>query len=68
MADPGWNFHKAEIERLYVQENHTRDEVMNYMATNHSWKKRSVEDPGLASPLTGDTVERSTPGNSKSGG
>lgn len=48
MADAEWNLHKAEIERLYVHENMTRDEVMEYMAANHSWKKRSVGKSGVS--------------------
>ncbi|KAJ5387341.1 ankyrin [Penicillium cosmopolitanum] len=39
MADPGWDLYKSEIERLYIHENKTRDEVMSFMATEYSWNK-----------------------------
>lgn len=42
MADPGWDNYKSEIERLYIHENMTRDEVVDFMATKHSWVKRQV--------------------------
>jgi hypothetical protein len=40
MAGPGWDFYKAEIERLYIYENKTREEVMSFMATEHFWNRR----------------------------
>ncbi|CAG8375548.1 unnamed protein product [Penicillium salamii] len=39
MADPGWDNYKSEIERLYIHENMTRDEVVDFMATKHSWSQ-----------------------------
>ncbi|KAJ5640408.1 ankyrin [Penicillium herquei] len=39
MDNPGWDVYKSEIERLYVHENKTREEVRTFMATEYSWKK-----------------------------
>ncbi|KAJ5732800.1 ankyrin [Penicillium malachiteum] len=39
MENSGWDVHKSEIERLYICENKTREEVRTFMATKYSWKK-----------------------------
>ncbi|CAG8057753.1 unnamed protein product [Penicillium salamii] len=43
MADPEWDDYKTEIERLYIHENKTRDEVVDVMATEHSWKRSRAQ-------------------------
>ncbi|KAJ5730116.1 ankyrin [Penicillium malachiteum] len=37
---PSWDVYKSEIERLYIHENKTREEVMGFMTTKYCWNKR----------------------------
>ncbi|BCS03655.1 uncharacterized protein AKAW2_70533S [Aspergillus luchuensis] len=39
MANQKWDRYMSEIERLYIHENQTLEDVMSYMETQHSWKK-----------------------------
>ncbi|GKZ72484.1 hypothetical protein AnigIFM60653_003784 [Aspergillus niger] len=42
MANQQWDTYKSEIERLYIHENRKLEDVMSYMETQHSWKKRQA--------------------------
>ncbi|GKZ61170.1 hypothetical protein AnigIFM49718_007876, partial [Aspergillus niger] len=42
MANQQWDTYKSEIERLYTHENRKLEDVMSYMETQHSWKKRQA--------------------------
>lgn len=76
MAEPGWDLYKPEIERLYIHENKTRDEVMSFMVTAFSWNKRQVLEThgGSFEPQVpgafayANTVGHSTRKSSRSGG
>lgn len=48
MVKPGWDAYKAVIIRLYIDEDKSREEVVNFMATEYSWKKRYVSNGDLA--------------------
>ena len=43
MANQQWDTYKSEIERLYTYENRKLEDVMSYMETQHSWKKRQAQ-------------------------
>ncbi|GLA70058.1 hypothetical protein AtubIFM55763_010960 [Aspergillus tubingensis] len=43
MANQKWDLYKSEIERLYIHENQKLEDVMSYMETQHSWKKRQAQ-------------------------
>lgn len=43
MANQKWDRYMSEIERLYIHENQTLEDVMSYMETQHSWKKRQAQ-------------------------
>ncbi|GKZ36279.1 hypothetical protein AbraIFM66950_007280 [Aspergillus brasiliensis] len=39
MASQQWDLYRSEIERLYLYENRSLEDVMSYMETQHSWRK-----------------------------
>ncbi|GKZ16464.1 hypothetical protein AbraIFM66951_007148 [Aspergillus brasiliensis] len=39
MASQKWDLYRSEIERLYLYENRSLEDVMSYMETQHSWRK-----------------------------
>jgi hypothetical protein len=40
MADPEWDIHRSEIERLYLTENKTQEALIKMMETTHGFYKK----------------------------